>query len=56
MTTRNVADLGHLEQESVCGSEEERPIEPVGDDVLVKQRLFLLRVVAGIKGGLVDDC
>ena len=51
----NVADLGYLEQESVCGSEEERPIEPVGDDVLVEQCLFLLRVVAGIDRGLVDD-
>ena len=51
----NVADLGDLEQESVCGTEEERPLEPVGDDVLVEQRLLLLGVVAGIDRGLVDD-
>ena len=29
------------------GGEEQRPVEPVGDDVLVEQRAFLLAVLAG---------
>ena len=36
----DVADLGQLEQEALRGAEEQRAVEPVGDDVLLEQRVL----------------
>ena len=47
----HVGDLGQLEQEAVGGGEEQRAVEPVGDDVLGEQALLLGAVVAGLRAG-----
>ena len=41
----HVADLGQLEQRGVGPTEEQRPFEPEGDDVLLEQRGLLGPVV-----------
>ena len=50
----DVADLRDLEQEGVGGTEEQRPVQAVGDDVLVDERLLLVGVVAVVERDLVE--
>ena len=50
----DVTDLGELEEEVVGRVEEELPVDPVGDDVLVQQRLLLVGVVLAVEGHLVQ--
>jgi hypothetical protein len=47
----DVGDLGQLRQEAVPGGEEQRPVDPVRQDVPGEQRVLLLAVPARQVGG-----
>ena len=50
----HVTHLGELEQEVVGGAEEDRAVDPVGDDVLVEQCLLLVGVVGVVERDLFE--
>ena len=50
----HIAHLGELEEEVVGGAEEDRPVDAVGDDVLVEQRELLVGVVTLVERHLLE--
>ena len=45
----HVADVGDLQQEVVGRGEEQGAVQPVGDDVLIVERLLLVGVIGAVQ-------